>query len=433
MEMHACLIVQGLTRDLSRSTKLINSYGSFGRVDFSRLLFDSIPDPVHYQIVKLGNPDSLVSTGLVDMYAKCGDIDCSCAVFDGNLDRNGLVTACKKLGALHQGKWLHGYLIKCVFELGSYLVTTLLDVYAKCGIIRDARSVFDELCDIDLISWTAMIFGRTQKGCSEEALKLFMHKECAGVLPNDVTVASVFQHELVVWNSIISGLYQNGSAYKALELFRQMRTGSVLPDAVTLVSVLSACASLSALQVGSSFHAYTVKRGLLSSHVYAGTALLTFYANCGNVESARIIFDDMGKKSTVTWSAMICDYEIQGDGRGSLSIFARAGRPEEALGFIQKMPVQPDASLFGAFPHGCGLHSRFDLGEVAIKRMLELQTGEACYIVLMCNLYASDGRWNQVKQVRELMKQRGLMKTSDCSLMEMDGDHFSFSTAASLA
>jgi len=103
------------------------------------------------------------------------------------------------------------------------------------------------------------------------------------------------------------------------------------------------------------------------------------------------------------------------------------------LGFIQKMPVQPDASLFGAFPHGCGLHSRFDLGEVAIKRMLELQTGEACYIVLMCNLYASDGRWNQVKQVREVMKQRGLMKTSDCSLMEMDGDHFSFSTVASLA
>ncbi|KAL9364972.1 hypothetical protein Peur_042845 [Populus x canadensis] len=333
-----------------------------------------------------------------------------------------LVTACKKLGALHQGKWLHGYLIKCAFELGSYLVTTLLDVYAKCGIIRDARSVFDELCDIDLISWTAMIFGRTQKGCSEEALKLLMHKECAGVLPNDVTVAKWF------------------CIQRALELFRQMRTGSVLPDAVTLVSVSSACASLSALQ-----------RGLLSSHVDVGAALLTFYANCGNVESARIIFDDMGKKSTVTWSAMICDYEIQGDGRGSLSIFGDMlkaelkpneeidlhihliGMPEEALGFIQKMPVQPDASLFGAFPHGCGLHSRFDLGEVAIKRMLELQTGEACYIVLMCNLYASDGRWNQVKQVREVMKQRGLMKTSDCSLMEMDGDHFSFSTVASLA
>ncbi|KAI9389794.1 hypothetical protein POPTR_008G092900v4 [Populus trichocarpa] len=115
-----------------------------------------------------------------------------------------------------------------------------------------------------------------------------------------------------------------------------MRTGSVLPDAVTLVSVLSACASLSALQVGSSFHAYTVKRGLLSSHVYAGTALLTFYANCGNVESARIIFDDMGKKSTVTWSAMICDYEIQGDGRGSLSIF----------GDMLKAELKPNEEIF---------------------------------------------------------------------------------------
>ena len=117
-----------------------------------------------------------------------------------------------------------------------------------------------------------------------------------------------------------------------------------------------------------------------------------------------------------------------------VDLLARAGRLKEALDFIQKMPVQPDVSLFGAFLHGCGLHSRFDLGELAIKRMLELHPGEACYYVLMCNLYASDARWSKVKQVRELMKQRGLMKTPGCSLMEMDVDHdFSFSRAASLA
>jgi pentatricopeptide repeat protein len=117
-----------------------------------------------------------------------------------------------------------------------------------------------------------------------------------------------------------------------------------------------------------------------------------------------------------------------------VDLLARAGRLKEALDFIQKMPVKPDVSLFGAFLHGCGLHSRFDLGELAIKRMLELHPGEACYYVLMCNLYASDASWSKVKQVRELMKQRGLMKTPGCSLMEMDVDHdFSFSRAASLA
>jgi len=644
MEMHAYLVVQGLTRDLSCSTKLVSLYGSFGRLDLARLVFDTIPHPdflswkviirwyflnsefrdivgfynrmrvclkecdnvvfshvlkacsesrnfdegrkVHCQIVKFGNPDSFVFTGLVDMYAKCGEIECSRSVFDENLDRNVfswssmiagyvqnnlaqdglvlfnrmreelieanqitlgiLVHACKKLRALHQGKWLHGYLIKCGIELGSYLVTALLDLYAKCGVVRDARSVFDELHCIDIVSWTAMIVGYTQNGCPEEALKLFLQKEQIAVLPNDVTIASVFSacsqllnlnlgrsihglsiklgswdpivtnslvdfyakcqmnrdaryvfetisdRDVVAWNSIISAFSHNGSAYEALELFHQMRMGSVLPDAVTLVSVLSACASLNALQVGSSFHAYAVKRGLLSSNVYVGTALLTFYAKCGDAESARVIFDGMDQKSTVTWSAMISGYGIQGNGRGSLSIFgdmlkaelkpneeiftsilsacshtgmigegwrlftmicqdynlvpstkhytcmvdllARAGRLKEALDFIQKMPVQPDVSLFGAFLHGCGLHSRFDLGELAIKRMLELHPGEACYYVLMCNLYASDARWSKVKQVRELMKQRGLMKTPGCSLMEMDVDHdFSFSRAASLA
>ncbi|CAK7326160.1 unnamed protein product [Dovyalis caffra] len=644
VEMHAYLIVQGLARDLSCSTKLVRLYGSFGRVDSARLVFDTIPNPdflswkvmirwyflndvfreiigfyncmrmslkecdnvvfsqvlkacsesrnidegrkVHCHIVKLGNPDSFVSTGLVDMYAKCGEIECSRAMFDENLDRNvvswssmiagyvqnncaeeglvlfnrmreesieanqitlgSLVNACKKLAALHQGKWLHGYLIKCGIELGSYLVTALLDMYAKCGVIRDARSVFDELHDIDLVSWTAMIVGYTQNGCPEEALKLYLRKEWACFLPNDVTISSVFSacsqllnlnlgrsvhglsiklglwepivtnslvdfyakcqmnrealyifetvsdRDVVAWNSIISAFSQNGSAYEALELFHQMRMGSVLPDSVTLVSVLSACATLSALQVGSSVHAYTVKSGILSSNVYAGTALLTFYAKCGNAESARVIFDNMDKKTTITWSAMISGYGIQGDGRGSLSVFgdmlkadlkpneeiftsilsacsrtgmvgegwrlfsticqdynlvpskkhytcmvdllARAGRLEEALDFIQKMPVQPDVSLFGAFLHGCGLHSRFDLGEVAFRWMLDLHPGEACYYVLMCNLYASDGRWSQVKQVRELMKQRGLMKTPGCSLMEMDVDPgFSLSRVSSLA
>nr|TKS02937.1 hypothetical protein D5086_0000157280 [Populus alba] len=243
-----------------------------------------------------------MSTGLVDMHAKCGDVDCSCAVFDENLDRNVVTWSFMVAGYVQnncaqEGSFASREAASC-FELGSYLVTTLLDVYAKCGIIRDARSVFDELCDIDLISRTAMIVGRTQKGCSEEALKLFMHKECAVscLMTLPLQLASVFSAcSLSVQGPSIKSLghgsllsqtlwWIHGSAYKALELFRQMRTGSVLPDAVTLVSVLSACASLSALQVGSSFHAYTVKRGLLSSHFDVGT---------GDGRGSLSIFGDM--------------------------------------------------------------------------------------------------------------------------------------------
>lgn len=71
---------------------------------------------------------------------------------------------------------------------------------------------------------------------------------------------------------------------------------------------------------------------------------------------------------------------------------------------------------------------------MAIRRMQELHPDKACYYVLMCNLYASDGRWNQVKEVRELMKQKGLIKSPGCSLMEMDIDNdFSLPRVASFS
>ncbi|XP_021807415.1 pentatricopeptide repeat-containing protein At2g03380, mitochondrial [Prunus avium] len=629
-KVHSLLVLHGLSDDLLCRTKLISLYGSFGYVKCARLLFDQMPSPdfyswkvmlrwyfmhnlyaevmgfytrmricvrehdnvvfsivlkacselrdfnegrkVHCQIVKVASPDSFVLTGLVDVYAKCGWIECSRAVFDGIVDRNvvcwtsmivgyvqndcpqdGLVlfnrmreelikgnqftlgsvlTACTKLRALHQGKWIHGHLIKTGIEASSFLVTSLLDMYVKCGNIRDARSIFDELPAIDLVSWTAMIVGYTQSGCPDEALKLFTDEKWVGLLPNSITTASVLSScaqsgnlnlgrsihglgiklgledstvrnalvdmyakchmigdaryifetilhkNVIAWNSIISGYSQNGSAYEALQLFHQMRSESFSHDAFTLASVLSACTTLGFLSVGSSLHAHSIKDGLLTSNIYVGTALLNLYAKCGDAESARLVFDGMGVKNTVTWSAMIGGYGVQGDSRGSLALFsdmlkkhleptevifttllsacshtgmveegrryfnslsqdynfkpsmkhyacmvdllARAGKLEEALEFIERMPVQPDVSLFGAFLHGCGLYSRFDLGEAAIRRMLELHPDEACYYVLMSNLYASDGRWSQVNQVRELMKQRGLSKSLAYSQVEMD-------------
>ncbi|XP_010527947.1 PREDICTED: pentatricopeptide repeat-containing protein At2g03380, mitochondrial isoform X2 [Tarenaya hassleriana] len=585
--VHGLLTVHGFMGDLSCVTKLVSKYGGFGYTRVARLAFDQIPQPdlysmkvmlrchflneeslevvkfydwmrmkgfvsdnvvfsmalnacsdlrdldegrkIHCQIVKVADPDSFVLTGLLCMYAKCGEIKNSREMFDDISSRNvvcwtsmiagyvqndcpkeglilfnrmrnnmvlgneitfgNLVAACTRLGAVHQGKWLHGYLIKSGMDLKSYMATCLLDMYVKCGDIRDARLVFDEHSSADFVLWTAMIVGYTHHGCANEALSLFKEMQSAGIMPSCVTVAGVLSgcgqldnlemgrsvhslslklglwdhtvantlvnmygkchqnrdsfyafemetdKDVVAWNSIISGFSQNGSAQEALLLFHCMLSESVAPDAVTVVSILSACASLGALSVGSSLHAYSVKSGFLSpSNVYVGTALLDFYAKCGDVEYARTVFDAMEEKNTITWSAMIGGYGKQGDTKGSLEIFdemlkrqkkpneatftsilsvcshtgmieegkkyfssmykdykytpstkhyacmvdmlARAGKLEEALDVIEKMPVQPDERCFGAFLHGCGLHAR----------------------------------WDQVNQVRELMKQRGMNK-----------------------
>ncbi|KAH7835999.1 hypothetical protein Vadar_031872 [Vaccinium darrowii] len=482
---------------------------------------------VHCEIVKVGSPDGFVMTGLVDMYAKCGEVECSREVFDDIVDRN----------VVSWTSMIVGYVQNDYVEEGLVLFNQMRDglvedMYVKCQAIGDARSLFDEHHVIDLVSWTAMIVGYTQSGHPNEALELFTDKKWEGTLPNAVTTASVLSacaqssllnlgrsihslgiklgledhivanalvdmyakcrsiedaqflfkmvsdKNLVAYNSIISGYSQNGSSYEALKLFHKMRSEHLVPDAVTVVTVLSACASLGALPVGSSLHAYSIKGGLLSSSVYVGTSLVNFYAKCGEAESARIVFDGMKEKNRITWAAMIGGYGMQGDCGGSVALFtdmlsenlepnkviftsilsacshtgmvgealvyfnsmrqkynivpsrkhyvcmvdllARAGRLDEAWDFIATMPIKPDASLFGAFLNGCNLHSRFDLGEAAAKRMIELHPDEACYYVIMSNLYTSSGRWHQANQVRDLMKKRGLIKSLGCSRVDME-------------
>ncbi|CAN0923565.1 Pentatricopeptide repeat-containing protein At2g03380, mitochondrial [Linum grandiflorum] len=638
--IHGNLVVRGMDGDCFPATKLVSLYGSVGLVDVARKVFDGITEPdgcsskvmarlyfmkglyrevvdfheanptrrceddynvlfsmllkacsslkdvnpgrkLHCWIVKSGNPDGYVLTGLVDMYSKCGDIESAREVFlEDNVDRSVvswtsmisgyvqndraeealilfnrmreedffsqankftlgcLLTACSKLVALHQGKWIHGYIIKNGIEVNSYLETSLIDMYIKCGSLIDARSALNELSVVpDLVSWTAMIVGYAQGGFPEEALRLFVDKKWESIQPNRITLTSVLSacaqigwlrfgksvhclgvklgqldanvvnalidmyaknsenldsfrvfdtlsnKDVVAWNSIVSGYSQNGSAHQAIALFHEMRKKPVLPDAITLVSTFSAFGTLGALLAGSSLHCYSIKVGFFPASVYLGTAILTFYAKCGDAVSPRGVFDEMEEKNIVTWTAMIGGYGTQGDSVASLSLFntmlkvakvqpseavyttilsicshtglvregweifssmcyenhnsvpsvkqyacmvdllARDGMLEEAMELLEEIfPVavnqQDHVSLLGSFLHGCGLHSRFDLAEVVIKRMLESGSLESCYYVLVCNLYAADGRWGDVEVVREMMKQRGLSKFPGCSQVD---------------
>lgn len=618
---HALLIVNGESSDPLLKSKLIGQYGLFGQVTTARLVFDEIPDPdigsckvmlrwyfmndmyeevigfskfmrrrffvldnvvfsivlkacselrdfgegrkLHGYIVQRGSSDSFVLTGLVDMYAKCGEIDVARKVFERIWDRNvvcwtsmivgyvqnncareGLllfnrmrdclvegnaytlgiiVTACAKLGALHQGKWVHGNVIKNGILVTSHLFTSLLDMYVKCGAMQDARLIFDEVHIVDLFSWTTMIMGYAQNGFASEAMLLFTDKKWQDLCPNHVTLASVLpacvqsgnlalgssvhglgiklgqedvnvmnalvdmyakchrigdavhlfefmiDKDVVSWNSIITGYSHNGYSYEALKLFNRMRSNSFRPDPVTMVAVLSASACCGDIRFGSCFHAYSIREGFTAfSSVYVGTALLNLYAKCGDAKSARTVFDEMAEKNTVTWSAMIGGYGKQGDSNECLELFndmlkenieptdivfttvlsacshtgmitdgwryfdkmchtynfipsmrhyvcmvdllARSGSLEEAWEFIERMPVQPDCTIFGSFLHGCSMHSRFDLGDMAIRKMLELYPNDAGHYMLMSNLNASRGRWDQASQFRDLMKRRGLRK-----------------------
>ncbi|KAL7091317.1 hypothetical protein ACP275_12G097900 [Erythranthe tilingii] len=554
-KMHALLIVGGGTDDPLLKTKLVGMYGLFGHVNKARLLFDEITDPdfgsckvmirwyfmhnlyediiafykfmrrrflvadnmifsivlkactklrdfsegrkLHCYIVQIGSPDSFVLTGLVDMYAKCGELDTARKVFEIIPDRNvvcwtsmivgymqkncakeglllfnrmrdclveanaytlgSIVTACAKLGDLHQGKWVHGNVIKNGIVMNPYLFTLILDMY---------------FCIIDLVSWTAMIVGYAQNGFAEEALLLFIDKKWQDVCPNSVTLASVLSacarsenlcmgqddanvtnalvdmyakcsriedaaclfesiidKDVVSWNSIISGYSQNGYSHEALRLFNRMRSNRVPPDPVTIVALLSACASLGDFQFGSSFHAYSTKEGFsASTSVYIGTSLLNLYAKCGDAKYARAVFDDMAEKNAVTWSAMIGGYGRQGDSNECLELFDKmvkvnlgptdweCGMIDEGWRCFGRMCEDYDytpsmrhyACMVDLLARSGRLEEAlefirnmpiepdcavFDLGDLGVRKMFELSPDDPGHYMLMSNLNAYRGGW----------------------------------------
>eukprot|EP01018_Ginkgo_biloba_P019893 Gb_33697 [translate_table: standard] len=426
----------------------------------------------HDYIIRNGfDLDVFVANSLVAMYAKCGAVDIAHQVFDKMPKRhvvswNAMITgyahngngnealtlfnqmhlanvtpdtvtmstvlqACAHLGALQQGKLIHDCIRQRGLESNVYVSNSLVAMYAKCKSIELARQVFDKMSKRNVVSWNTMIYGYAQ----------------------------------------------GGNANEALVLFNQMQLADVDPDSATIVSVLPACAQLAALQQGKSSHGYIIKRGF-ESDVCVGTALLDMYAKCGNIEIARQLFDKMSERSVISWNAMISGYGMHGHGEDALALFlqmqqsgmkptdvtfvcilsacshaglvdegwryfdcmtrdycitprvehyacmvdllGRAGHLDEAQEFIQKMPLEPGASVWGALLGACRIHCDIELGEHVAERLFDLASENAGCYVLLSNIYAAAGRWDDVLKVRTMMKSKGLKKNPGCSLIEVN-------------
>ncbi|KAL4184430.1 hypothetical protein AMTRI_Chr10g970 [Amborella trichopoda] len=533
---------------------------------------------IHSQIIKMGNPDSFIFSGLINLYMKCSIMDDAKLVFDEMPEKNvvawtsmiagflqneapeeslvffnpmqrakvkpnqftmvSLLSGCSRLNYGHQGKWVHCYMIKTGLNSNSFTATALLDMYSKCGTLIDACAIFDDMHSTDVVSWTAMISGYTQKGSPFDALKLFREMRRLALLPNSLTIASVLsacaklgspkqglsihklvimlglegnllvrnalidmygkcgmidesscifesiqEKDLVTWNSMISGYSQLGFGHEALVLFQGMRSNDVLPDPITMVSVILACSWLGSLKMGESFHGFSTKAGFLLN-VYVGTSLIDLYAKCGYPKVARSVFNEMREKNIVSYSAMISGYGIHGDAENSLSLLrdlereklqpndiiftgilaacshkglvtegrkcfnrisrdygispsmkhyacmvdllGRAGKLNEALEFITKMPIKPQEAIWGALLHACRLHMDVEIAEIAANQLFDLKSETPGYYVLMSNIYAEAGRWDGVKMVREMMGERRVRKLPGWSSIEVENRVHSF-------
>ncbi|KAF8389746.1 hypothetical protein HHK36_024265 [Tetracentron sinense] len=528
---------------------------------------------VHCRAVASGfENDTYVKNSLLAMYMNCGEKEAAGWVFNRMQDRtvvswNTMITgyfrngcaeealmvfnwmmdvgvepdcativsvlpACGSLRDLQIGRWVHALVEEKGF--GTYIAVrnSLVDMYAKCGSVDVARSVFDCMDERDVVTWTTMIGGYVLNGNSNCALALCHPMQLEGVRPNSVTMAALLSasasssslkhgkclHGWVIrcrlepddivetalidmygkcnrmdlsfkvftktlkkrtalWNAIISGYTRNGLAIGAIQLFKQMRLEGVDPDGATSISLLPAYADLADLQQAKSIHCYLIRSGF-HLRVEASTCLIDIYSKCGSLDSAYELFNSVPKKDKdiILWSAIIAGYGMHGNGEAAILLFdhmmqsgvkpnvvtftsvlhacshtglvdeglrlfkcmiedhqmrpraehytcivdllGRAGRLEEAYELIKTMSFKPNHAVWGALLGACVIHENVQLGEVAAERLFELEPENTGNYVLMANIYAAVGRWEDAESLRVMMSGMGLRKTPGCSSIE---------------
>ncbi|XP_010257435.2 PREDICTED: pentatricopeptide repeat-containing protein At5g59600-like [Nelumbo nucifera] len=392
---------------------------------------------LHCIINRMGfESDVQVANALIDMYCKCGKLDSARQLFDRMPKR----------------------------DIASW--TSMICGYSRGGKLKQSLILFEQMKLEDLepndFTWNAIIAGYAQNGDCDRAFELFSKMRKERSVP-----------DLVTWNAMITGYVQNHQNLKAIELFKDMLVSGLKPNSVTIASLLPAFGLIGSLHRGKQVHCLIIRLGL-SINIFVSTALIDMYSKCGSVKYAWNVFDQFATKNVASWNAIIgcygkhglVDTSIQLFGRmqeegvwanqvtftcllsacshgglvkKGLEIFksikeisgtevskehyactvdllCRSGKLEEAYELIKDMPVDVNDSIVGAFLNGCRMHGRNDLAKKMVQEILEMEKPGG--FVTLSNIFAADGEWTGVENVRKVMKEKNIFKKPGCSWVE---------------
>ncbi|KAI8024677.1 putative pentatricopeptide repeat-containing protein [Camellia lanceoleosa] len=465
-QVHAHMVLRGLQPNAFVGAKMVAMYASSGDLDSAALTFNHITHP----------SSSLLYNSIIRAYTVYGYFEKTIETYFQmhflglmacNFTYPFVLKSCADLSRIGLGRCIHGQSLRTGLGFDMYVGTSFIDMYVKCGELSDARMVFDELPMRDVSSWNALIAGYMKDGMIHVAEDLF------GRMSN---------RNIVSWTAMISGYTQNGLGERALCLFEEMlKEGSeVKPNWVTIMSVLPACAHSAALEQGRRIHKFA--RGVgLDSNPSVQTALAAMYAKCGSLVDSRFCFDRIhpNKTGLVAWNTMITAYSSHGYGVEAVTTFddmvragiqpdaisftglfsvcshsglvdaglkyfncmssvysvepryehyacvvdllGRAGRLLEAKELIYQMPMQAGPSIWGALLAGCRKYRNLEIAEIAAGKLFVLEPENSGNYVLLSNMYAEAGMWEEVNNLRALLKCEGMKKNPGSSWIEING------------
>ncbi|CAN6438951.1 unnamed protein product [Victoria cruziana] len=435
-QLHSCAVKTGFASDVSTSIGFVVAYAKCEQMEVARELFSLVPEI-----------QTVVSwTAMIGGYLESGMVEPAFSGFRNMLREDikpneftlsTILTAAPILPPFQ----FHAQAIRAGYETSPKVGTALLTAYVKLRCMEKAAKVFSLMDEKDTVSWSAMLTGYAQLGDSEGAARLFRRMTREGLEANEFTYSSVlnacssptaaveqgkqfhglvikscFSHficvssalvtlyakrgdidyayklftrqmerDIVSWNSMISCYAQHGHGRKAIEVFSELENEGLQPDGVTFVGVLTAC------------------------------------NHAGLVDEGRRYFESMTSIYRIhpTMEHYAC----------MVDLYSRGGELESAMDLINEMPFPADPTVWRTLLGGCRIHRNLKLGELAADKLMSLEPHSSAAYVLLSNMYAAAGRWEERAKVRRLMEERKVKKEVGYSWIEVNHQIHAFTAS----
>lgn len=430
-QAHAQILIHGFLPHLTLLTDLLLVYCKCGFLHDARKVFDKMTHRnMHsWNILIASYVHNSLYFDAINVFNEFTDL----GFLPDHYTLPQMLKASVGIGDVYLGKRLHCWTIRLGFEGYVVVDSTVLDFYAKYGIVGDAKKVFDNMIFKDTISWNSMISGYGR-----------------------------------------AGLYED-----ALDCFKRMLLEGVKMDFMTIPSVLNACGGEGDLRKGKEIHCLVLKSMVFAADVAIGNSLIDMYAKCGSLLDSEKVFWNMSSLNIVTWTTMISCYGAHGKGEKSLVLFnkmkdcgiqpnsvtltailascshagyinegwrifqsivsdyeieltiehyacvvdllSRLGFLQEAFLLIRNMKLTAVPSIWGALLSGCMIHRNLEIGEIAANQLFELEPTNPSNFIALISIYESLGISHGASLIREKMRDLGLTKIPGCSCITIDG------------
>lgn len=325
-QLHGHIAKRDFQSNVILGTALVDVYGNCFLLADARRAFDDIlePNAISWNVIVRRYHLAGMGDMAVDMFFRM----LSAGVRPLGYTVSHAVLACRDNNALEEGRCIHAFVLRHGYEHHVHVRSSVVDMYAKCGAMDAAQSLFNLAPMKDMVMSTSIVSGLASCGRIADAKRVF---------------EGMKERNLVSWNAMLTGYIRSMDLTGALLLFQQMRQETREFDAITLGSVLSACTGILDIGKGEEVHAFAIKCGFFSSPILKN-ALVRMYSKCGCLRSAeRLLLFEMGsERDSYSWNSLISGYE-----RHSMS--------EAALYALTKMQseVTPNQSTFSSALAAC--------------------------------------------------------------------------------